>query len=175
VLFLLAFSYNSAAPWPSATSPQCSQPYCLGLRPLAGPGLVSISPVVAAGWPIRDDAEPSNINTAAYRRAPVSFLTLVKAVGRPAAPKYPDCKPPHCDLRRVLFGYNAMPCFIDVVFFLTYFLVVLLIMMWKSHNGTLSDADHKYTKMMKKKAEEVRESEAEEELSTDQYYTWMNF
>jgi hypothetical protein len=33
VLFLVSFSYNSATRWPSATSPQCGQPCCLGLRP----------------------------------------------------------------------------------------------------------------------------------------------
>ena len=55
-----------------------------------------------------------------------------------------------------IFGYNSQPCFIDVIFYLSFWLFVLCLGLWKWQSGTLTDADFKYKRMMKKQmAEEV--------------------
>lgn len=61
-----------------------------------------------------------------------------------------------------IFGYNAQPCFIDAVFYLGYWLIVLSWGVWKWHKGTLLDADHKYNKMIK----EQREQAARDKLAS---------
>mmetsp|Transcript_10892 Transcript_10892/g.23475 ORF Transcript_10892/g.23475 Transcript_10892/m.23475 type:complete len:524 (+) Transcript_10892:94-1665(+) len=55
-------------------------------------------------------------------------------------------------LMKAIFGYNAKPTFIDVVFYLGYWLVVIAMGFYKYYRGTLFDADHKYNKAMKEKA-----------------------
>ena len=61
---------------------------------------------------------------------------------------------------KVIFGYNSQPCFIDVIFYLSYWFVILCMGLWKWQSGSLIDADYKYKKMMIKKKrleeEEVR-------------------
>jgi hypothetical protein len=57
--------------------------------------------------------------------------------------------------RRTLFGYNAKPCFIDALFYLIYWLLVLCLGLYKWYNGTLSDADYKHKRMLRKQLEEV--------------------
>ncbi|GAX73688.1 hypothetical protein CEUSTIGMA_g1139.t1 [Chlamydomonas eustigma] len=51
---------------------------------------------------------------------------------------------------KTLFGYNAKPCFIDALFYLVYWLVVLCLGLYKWHDGSLSDADYKYKRMLRK-------------------------
>jgi len=56
---------------------------------------------------------------------------------------------------KTLFGYNAKPCFIDALFYLIYWLLVLCLGLYKWYNGTLSDADYKHKRMLRKQLEEA--------------------
>ena len=68
-------------------------------------------------------------------------------------PPTPSSLPPPL---RNIFGYNSQPCFIDVIFYLGFWLLVLCTGLWKWSQGTLSDADYKYKRMMRKQQAEVR-------------------
>jgi hypothetical protein len=48
-----------------------------------------------------------------------------------------------------IFGYNSQPTFIDVFFYLGYWIVILLIGLYKYHAGTLLDADWKHNKAIR--------------------------
>ena len=69
-----------------------------------------------------------------------------------------DDKSRFLSLTGVIFGYNSQPCFIDAIFYLSYWLIVLSIGLWKWHSGSLLDADYKYKKMMKMKQREEKVS-----------------
>lgn len=64
-------------------------------------------------------------------------------------------------LMNKIVGYNATPCFIDVVFYCSYWIIVLFVMLWKLWRGTLLDADYKHTRMLRQQQEQ-REAEAKQ-------------
>lgn len=91
-------------------------------------------------------------------RRPLLYAPLSTDIPFDYSPYPPSAPlPPHhpARSRRAIFGYNAQPCFIDVFFYLFYWLVVLSMGLYKWHAGTLSDADYKYKRMMRKQMEEV--------------------
>eukprot|EP00798_Chlamydomonas_sp_ICE-L_P024889 gene24889-10554_t len=66
-------------------------------------------------------------------------------------------------LMNKIIGYNATPCWIDLVFYCGYWVIVLCLLLWKLWKGSLLDADYKHNIYLRQKyAEEQAEAASEQ-------------
>jgi high-affinity iron transporter len=72
-------------------------------------------------------------------------------------------------LMKAIFGYNAMPCYVEVVAYCSYWVLVILYACFKFHRRTLFDADYKHNRAIREKAEqEERAAIAQKEAADHQ-------
>lgn len=68
---------------------------------------------------------------------------------------------------QAIFGFNSQPCYIEVVAYCSYWILVIMYACFKFHRRTLFDADYKHNRKLREKAELEEKAEASQREAED--------